>query len=158
MRLPLLALIAALPLAAQNVDWKPLEFLLGKWTGVADAKHTEVGPGTGACSFELDLNKNVIIRKSTASYDSGVKHDDLMVIYYEGAMRAIYFDSEGHVIRYNVTSPATNRVVFLSEPSQPGPKYRLTYWTEGALVHVDFEIAAKGDEYKMYAGGLLKRE
>ncbi len=60
----------------------------------------------GAFSFEPDLNKKIIVRRNNASYDSGLKHDDLMVIYTEGATRAIYFDTEGHVIRYNVSVPS----------------------------------------------------
>lgn len=158
MRFPLTVLVAAIPLAAQSTDWKPLEFLLGNWTGVVDEKHPDLGPGKGGCSFELELNRKVIVRKNSASYDSGVSHNDLMVIYLEGVMRAIYFDNEGHVIRYNVSAPAANRVVFESDGTQAGPRYRLTYRMEGALMRVDFEIAPPGGEYKMYTSGLLKRQ
>jgi hypothetical protein len=42
-------------------------------------------------------------------------------------MRAIYFDSEGHVIHYSVKVSSPNTVTFESDPAQPGPKYRLVY-------------------------------
>jgi hypothetical protein len=165
-RKPTLRIIAAFvalaattfPLAAQNPDWKQLEFVLGKWTGVADAKGTETGPGQGGCSFELDLNKKIMVRRNAASYDSGVTHDDLMVMYLDGGMRAIYFDTEGHTIRYNISVPSANRAVFESDGAQPGPKYRLSYQLDGALLVVRFEIAPPGGEYKLYAGGTLKRD
>ncbi len=65
-------------------------------------------------------------------YASGAQHDDLMIIYagYRRALRAIYFDTEGHVIRYSLSFPAPDRVVFESESGPPGPRYRLTYWME----------------------------
>jgi hypothetical protein len=147
---------AALPASAQNADWKQLDFLMGKWTAVAG--DSLLGGGTGASSFEFDLDRKIIIRRNFASYDSGVKHADLMIIYLDGAMRAIYFDNEGHVIRYNVSVPAANRMVLESDGAQAGPKYRFTYWLEGALLHAKFEIAPPGGEYKAYTGGTLKRD
>jgi hypothetical protein len=47
------------------------------------------------------------------------------------------------VIRYNVTFPSAERAVFESDGSQAGPKYRLTYWMEGASLHGQFEVAAQ---------------
>jgi hypothetical protein len=154
----MLIILAAAPVSAESADWKQLDFLLGKWVGVSDAKDTQLGAGGGACSFELDLNNKVIVRHNTASYDSGVTHGDLMVIYTEGAKRAIYFDSEEHVIRYNLSIPSPNRAVFESDRAQPGPKYRLSYWIEGASLRVKFEIAPPGGEYKTYTSGALKRD
>ena len=69
-------------------DWSKLDFVVGKWTGVAAENDTPLGAGQGGFSFELDLDKKVIVRKNHAEYDKGVKHDDLMVIYMEGAPRA----------------------------------------------------------------------
>ena len=153
----LMLVAAALPVSAQDTDWKRLEFLLGKWTGVAGEKDTQIGAGQGAFSFELDLNKKIMVRRNNASYDSGIRHDDLMVIYLEGATRAIYFDSEGHVIHYNVTVPSNNRAVFESDGTQPGPKYRLTYWLDGASLNGKFEIAAPMSEYQTYMSWTSKR-
>jgi len=148
---------AALSASAQSANWKPLEFLLGKWTGAAGAEDTPHGAGQGAFSFDLDLNQRIIIRRNNASYDSGTPHDDLMVIYTEGSTRAIYFDSEGHVIRYHVTVPEANRAVFESEGTQAGPKYRLTYWLERGSLRGQFEIAEPGGEFKKYLSWSSKR-
>ena len=148
---------AALPAAAQAPDWKTLEFLLGNWTGVAGENDTPLGPGQGAFSFTLELSKNIIVRRNNASYDSGVKHDDFMVIYLEGGLRAIYFDTEGHVIRYKVSSPEQNRVIFESDGTQPGPKYRLSYWVERGTLAGKFEVAPPGAGYKTYMSWKSKR-
>ena len=131
-------------------------------------KSTPNGPGGGAFSFEPDLNKKIIVRRNNASYDSGLKHDDLMVIYTEGGTRAIYFDGEGHVIRYNVSAPSVNRVVFESDGTQPGPKYRLSYWLDGGSLDGKFEIATSAEriqdlheldfEAKLTAGAPGSRE
>lgn len=129
-------------------DWSKLEFMLGKWTGVAGGKETPLGAGQGGFSFEFDLDKKIVVRRNHAEYDKGVKHDDLMVIYLEGSPRAIYFDSEGHTIRYNVTFPAKDQVIFESDGTQPGPKYRLSYWMEKNVMKGQFEVGAP--DFKTY--------
>src|SRR2546429_9953027 len=99
MKFILVLLLCGLPAWPQNADLKKLDFLIGKWVGVAGEKDTPLGAGQGAFSFDPELNNKIIVRHNRAEYDSGVSHGDLMVIYLEGSPRAIYFDSEGHVIR-----------------------------------------------------------
>ena len=99
------------------------------------------------------MNRKIIVRRNYAGYASGVQHDDLMVVYLDApndTPRAIYFDTEGHVIRYNLTFPSAKRAVFESDGSQPGPKYRLTYWMDGASLNGQFEVAPPGKEYQSY--------
>ena len=160
------ALLSAIPLAAQEAPeksdaaWKKLEFLLGKWVGSAEAKDTPHGAGQGGFSFEPELNHKIIVRHNTAAYETGVRHDDLMVIYLDSpgdTPRAIYFDTEGHVIRYNLSFPAANRVVFESEASQPGPHYRLSYWMNGPTMDGKFEVAPPGADYKTYLSWSSKK-
>ena len=117
--------------------WKPIEFLFGKWTA-------STGQGSGDFSFELDINKQIVVRRNFAAYTSGseagTRHDDLMIVYSEDAgksLKAIYFDSEGHVIHYEVRSPAPNVAVFES------PGYRLTYRLEGKALTGKFEVSGK---------------
>jgi hypothetical protein len=158
------ALSAGLFAQESAPEWSNFDFLLGKWIGVAGEKDTPLGAGQGGFSFEADLNKKVIVRRNHAEYDKGATHDDLMVIYTEGTaasnlFRAIYFDSEGHVIRYNVAFRSKDSVVFESDGSQPGPKYRLSYWMEpGGVMKGKFEVAAPGStEFKSYLSWGSKR-
>jgi len=60
--------------------------------------------GQGGFSFELELNRKIIVRRNYAGYASGVQHDDLMVVYLDApndTPRAIYFDTE--VTSYAIT-------------------------------------------------------
>jgi hypothetical protein len=155
MRLLLFAALA-LTLHAQTPEtWKKLDFLLGDWVGIAGEKDTPLGAGQGAYSFKPELNQKIIVRRNAARYDSGAQHDDLMIIYPEN--RAIYFDSEGHVIHYVLSFPAANRVVFESDHSQPGPRYRLTYWMDGSSLNGRFELGAPGADYKPYMNWTSKK-
>jgi hypothetical protein len=158
-----LILFSALAAPAQNGDsaWKKMEFLLGKWTGSAGEKDTAMGAGQGGFSFDPELNRKIIVRHNHAGYTSGVQHDDLMIIYLDtpnDTPRAIYFDSEGHVIRYNLTFPAANRVIFESDGAQPGPRYRLSYWMDGSSLDGKFEVAPPGTEYKTYLSWTSKKD
>jgi hypothetical protein len=162
MRFAILAcLTASAALHAQaNDTWKKLDFLVGDWTGTASEKDTPLGAGQGEFSFKPELNQKIIVRRNNARYDSGIKHDDLMVIYLDPpgeTPRAIYFDTEGHVIRYGLTFPAANRIVFESDGSQPGPRYRLTYWLEASSLHGRFEVAAPSSDYQTYMNWTSKR-
>ena len=162
MRLILIALLMVFSvLQAQTNDaWKKLDFLLGEWTGSAGERDTPHGAGSGSFSFKPELQQKIIVRHNHAVYDSGVEHDDLMVIYLDApndTPRAIYFDTEGHVIRYNLAFPSANRVVFESDGAQSGPRYRLTYWMEGESLNGRFEVAA-ASEYKTYLSWTSKRQ
>lgn len=162
MRLRLLLLLTAYAvLHAQTDDgWKKLDFLLGDWTGVAGEKDTPLGAGQGDFSFKPELKEKIVVRRNNAQYDSGAQHDDLMVIYLDAPNqppRAIYFDTEGHVIHYLLTFPSPNRVVFESDGSQPGPRYRLTYWMESGALKGGFEVAAPSKDYQSYLSWTSKR-
>jgi hypothetical protein len=161
-------LFSVLPVQAQSIpdkagdaQWKKLEFVLGKWTGSSGEKDTPLGAGQGGFSFELELNQKIIVRRNHAGYASGVQHDDLMVIYLDApdeTPRAIYFDTEGHIIRYNLTFPTANRVIFESDGTQPGPRYRLSYWLDGRSLNGKFEVASPGAEYKTYMGWTSRKD
>jgi hypothetical protein len=147
--------------------WTPLSFLLGDWTGEGTG---QPGQATGGFSFLPDLEKNVLVRKNRADYPATkdrppFSHTDLMIVYREpGAvkLRAIYFDSEGHVIHYTVDPSADgNAVQFLSDASTSNPRYRLTYIKTGAgTVGIQFEIAvpAKPDSFTTYIQATARRK
>jgi len=154
-----IALLAALTwntaLAASPPQLAPLDFLLGDW----DAAHAKPEDATGKTTFQRALQDRVIERKNLAEYPAASgkpasRHDDLMLIYATGdAIRADYFDSEGHVIHYAVTSPASNQAVFVSDAAPGAPRYRLTYKLgQDGQLEGQFEIAPPGqaDAFKPY--------
>lgn len=141
--------------------WDRAEALIGTWDSAGD---TQLGSGDGSASFTRELDGHVIVRRSFADYKSGpqagTRHDDLLVIYRDAPdapAKAIYFDSEGHVIRYAVTSPRENAVIFQSDGSDPGPRYRLSYTRHGDALDGTFEVAMPGSDYKMYLSWTSKR-
>ena len=73
------------------------------------------------------------------------RHDDLMVMYVDaGFVRADYFDSEGHVIRY-VAESRPGQVVFVSDIKVSEPRYRLTYVRSSPTTLTGtFELAPPG--------------
>jgi len=136
--------------AAAKPDWSPLSFLFGEWVGAGSNS-------SGEFSLQPDLQGNVLVRKNVATTPTG-RHEDLMVIYPEApGFRAIYFDNEGHVIHYRVTT-AENQAVFTSEEG-PGPRFRLTYRKNGdGTVRTVFEIAPPGGEFKTYLEGTVRKK
>jgi hypothetical protein len=123
----------------------PLYFLLGSWEAIAD----QAG-ATGGFSFALSVQDRVIVRtnySNTPASDGkpASRHDDLMMIYEDaGRVKAEYFDSEGHVIRY-VAETKDGEVVFLSEARPSEPRYRLTYTqTSATMLRGKFDVAPPG--------------
>jgi hypothetical protein len=135
--------------------WKPIEFLFGNWTARGGGAST--GQGVGDFSFEPQVNRQIVVRKNFAEYTSGpeagTRHDDLMIIYADPPgqpLHAIYFDSEGHTIRYIVKTASSNSAIFESDGTQPGPRYRLSYLLRDKELEGKFEVAPPGAEFKTY--------
>jgi hypothetical protein len=153
---------AAFAQAPAGDPYAPLHFLIGEW--VADGP---AAAGSGHFEFTRDIQGNLIVRRnhaeSPAASDRPVaNHDDLMVIYREaGGTRAIYFDNEGHVIRYTVEAGGPDAVTFVSEAAAGAPRYRLSYkkLPEGR-VGGKFEVAPPGkpEEFKTYLEWTAKRK
>jgi hypothetical protein len=134
----LVCAVAALAQTGGVSRWRGLEFLFGNWTGSGGG---EPGKGSGKFSFRPELNEQVAVRRNLADVAGGQRHEDLLVVYADApdeALRGMYFDSEGHVIRYRVTTPEPGRAVFLSEGE--GPRYRLSYWMDGKVLKGKFEV------------------
>lgn len=156
--------LVALPVLAQSTPssptnpWKSLSFLQGTW----EAKVTggQNVSGTGTYTFASERGDHVLARHSTndpgckgpANFDCG--HGDLLYIYQDAPgqpFKAIYFDNEGHVIHYNVSTPDATTAIFLSDSSQPGPEFRLMYELNGAIMSGKFQIRMPGQsEWKSY--------
>jgi catechol 2,3-dioxygenase-like lactoylglutathione lyase family enzyme len=146
-------IVLPLLLAAQQskfgVDWQPLLWLIGAWTGTGAG---EPGQGSGGFSFREDRQGQVLIRKSFSDYPAtagkpAYRHDDLMIVYPVGKdFQAEYFDNEGHVVRYVIRASSDgNTITFVSDEAAPGPGFRLTYRknSENTLAGT-FEIAPPG--------------
>jgi hypothetical protein len=134
---------------SSNVDLaqglETLNFLLGDWEAIG-----EPGEAKGGFRFVSQLQSRVIVRTNYAEYPATTdlptyRHDDLMIVYYDEmqGLRADYYDSEGHVIRYAGQASPPNRVVFTSEPTASGPGFRLSYQLgENGILAGTFEIAS----------------
>jgi hypothetical protein len=135
-------------LASAKTDlWFAVRFLLGSWEakttgGVAQA---QVSAGY---SFRLELRDHVMARHSrngscSAPDDFNCQHSDLLYIYPAAtgqSFEAIYFDNEGHVLHYAISTPKPGTAVFLSDPAQPGPQYRLSYTFVDGVMSGQFEM------------------
>ena len=142
-----LIILATLPIYAAAPDLNRLSFLIGTW---------DADGGAGSATFERSLNNHVIVRKSWATVPaSGGKpasrHEDLLIIFpYGDHLRAAYYDSNGYVVGYEVTTPGKNSVVLVSDAMQGVPRARLTYnlGTNGVLAaKVEYAPADKPDAF-----------
>jgi hypothetical protein len=153
------AAIAQNPRSDRWAAWQPF---LGTWQGAGSG---QPGQGSGEFCFQPDLQGAVLLRHNFAEYPAtkdnpASRHDDLMVIYQENdKTRADYWDSEGHIIHYLVDLSAP-KLVFTSDPSQPGPRYRLTYIKSAkTALTLTFEIASPNDPtaFKTYITATAQR-
>jgi hypothetical protein len=147
--------------------WALFESLLGDWVGEGGG---QPGQGTGEFSFHPDLQNRILVRRSYAAYPPtkdrpAFRHDDLMVVYRESdsaPLRALYFDSEGHVIHYSVTASSNQKTIeFVSEVLPSSPRYRLTYVMTGSdTLTLKFEIAPPGkpDSFSTYVEAKVRRK
>ncbi len=149
--------------SSADMPLQKIAFLFGEWTARGD---TELGAAEGVCSFAPEIGNRLVVRRSWVKYGSGraagTRHEDLLLVYVEATdprLRAIFFDGEGHVIHYSVTVPSPNKAVFESEPSQPGPKYRLTHTVTDKTLETKFEVAPPGQsKYQTYVSGSATRK
>jgi hypothetical protein len=159
-----LLFMLALPLAAQTVppsgmdSFKALAFLEGTWE--ATATSSEGATAMGTYTFRTELGNHVLARHSSSG--AGCKgpetfdcdHHDLLYVFQDAPgqpLKAIYFDNEGHVIHYVVSTPGATSAMFLSESSQPGPQFRLLYELKEATMWGKFQMRMPGQsDWKSY--------
>jgi hypothetical protein len=145
--------------------WEPYRYLVGDWVGEGAGRP---GQGAGRFSFHWDLQEHVLVRRNFAELPAApgrpaAVHEDLMVIHpvEKGPMKAVYFDSEGHVIHYTVeAAKVPGTLVFVSDPSPSAPRFRLSYVKgQGDEVLIKFEMAPPGkpDGFRTYLEGKARR-
>ena len=148
-------------------NWDAFRFLIGEWVGEGTGAP---GEASGGFSFSFDLEGKILVRRNRADYPAtkdkpAYSHTDLMVIYQEPegqATRAIYFDNEGHIIRYAVSLSKDQAILtFLSDPSPSAPRFRFTYnkATNDSMTF-QFDIAPPGNSeaFSKYLEGTLHRK
>jgi hypothetical protein len=140
--------------------WEKWNYLIGEWAGEHNGKP---GQGEGKFSFQPDLNGNILVRKSHTVFPSTSKsaeiiHDDLMIIYQPGSdssQEAIYFDNEGHTIKYKVTFNDKS-IILTSDIIANETRFRFTYTLiDIKTVNASFEMALPQapEDFKMYLQG-----
>ena len=154
-------------LVAAGDAWKDYGFLIGNWSGEGQGVP---GQAQARFSFAPDLQGKILVRKHTADIQAAEgrpasTHEDLMVVYRDGASkatRAIYFDSEDHVIHYAATFTADKETItFLSDELPNQPRFRLSYTKRGeGRLAIKFEFAPPGKPgaFKTYAEGTAVRD
>ena len=138
--------------------WNALSFLEGTW----DARTQSGSAGaeaTGTYTFKPELKHHVLARHSERAACKGpkaydCKHGDLLYIYQEAQgqpLRALYLDSEGHVIHYTVSTPEAATALFVSEASPSGPQFQLVYQLKDGVMSGKFQMRMPGQaDWKSY--------
>ena len=140
--------------------WEKWNYLIGEWVGEHNG---QPGQGEGKFSFQTDLDGKILVRKSHTFFpatanSSEIIHDDLLIIYQSGSnseQEAIYFDNEGHTIKYKVSFTETS-IVLTSDIAANATRFRFTYAAIGTKsVNASFEMASPQapDDFKMYLSG-----
>ena len=161
------AVICRAQIAPKSDSWAQWNSLVGVWVGEGSG---EPGQGSGGSAFSFDLQGRVLVRRSFADYPAtknrpAYRHDDVMFIYVDPAnqkTRAIFFDSEGHVIHYAASvSVDGSTFQFLSDPQPSAPRLRFTYVKDGPnRFRFQFEIAPAGspEKFALYIQGAIRRK
>ena len=156
----LLFFFALFPLVAQPQSTNPftgLKFLLGTWEAKTTGSGSAAATALGTYTFRTDLGGTVVTRTSSADSCKGpasfdCQHHDLLTIFQDAGnttLHALYADSEGHVLHYDISTPDASTAVFLT--NSPGPKFRLMYHLEGGVMSGKFQISPPGSaEFNSY--------
>jgi hypothetical protein len=147
--------------------WARFRFLLGEWVGEGSGRP---GEGKGQFSLTPDLQGKILVRKNRADYPAAggrpaLHHEDLMIIYptEDGKEhKAIYFDSEGHVVQYAASFSQDEQTLTMVSDARPSsPRFRLSYTRQAeGRVGIKFEMAPPGkpDAFKTYLNGSARRK
>jgi hypothetical protein len=138
--------------------WKALAFLEGTWDAHAQAGSAGA-QSTGTYTFKPELKHHVLVRRSDSAACNGpanfdCQHSDVLYVYQEAEdrpLKAIYFDNEGHVIHYAVSTPDSSTAIFISDVSPSGPQFRLVYELKDSVMWGKFQMRMPGQaDWKSY--------
>ncbi len=112
-----------------------LDYLIGAWND--ESRTGEPGTASaGGETWSLALGGQILRREGWCEFPAhgdrpAFRHDDLLVVFVDSdsEVRALFWDSEGHVIHYRDVQPDPDGsgVGFVSDPSIPGPRQWLKY-------------------------------
>jgi hypothetical protein len=150
--LTFISLLSGQTVSTGGGQWAALRFLEGTWDAKTQGQASGVN-ATGTYSFRKELGGHILARHSSAAgckgpADFDCEHGDLLYIYRDmpdQPLKAIYFDNEGHVIHYSVSTPTSTSAVFISDPSAPGPQFRLVYELKGTVMSGKFQMHMPGN-------------
>jgi hypothetical protein len=142
-----------------------LQFLVGRWQGKGNGQPGQ--GGSGDTSFRLEVQGNVMVRRNHADFPASrnrpaISYDDLMVIYASSGaapMRAMLWDSQSHMVRYDVQVVKPGTVEFTSD-LEPQGRFRMTYTQDGPdRLNLQFDTAphSQPDEFTNYVQAVLVR-
>ncbi|HXI87070.1 MAG TPA: hypothetical protein VNH64_06400 [Parvularculaceae bacterium] len=161
-------LFIASPAMAETALKPPLAdigFLVGRWQSddgqVADTGETSKGESL----ITIEADGGALLRRDkTTTFDkngeSSSSFAQLMMIYREGdAVKAIYEDGEGHLIRYDSVTVTPGKAVTFNSAPGAGPVFRLTYEAKAPdVLAVTFGMIAPGSaDLHLIASGTLRR-
>jgi hypothetical protein len=137
---------------ASDGPWSALSFLEGTWEAKTQAGGAAGANAAGTYTFTKELGGHILARHSSSTACKGPSdfdcaHRDILYVYQDTPgqpLKAIYFDDEGHVIHYSVSTPSSTSAVFISDPSIPGPQFRLVYELKGAVMSGKFQMHMPG--------------
>jgi hypothetical protein len=150
-----------LPLATSSA----LQPLLGAWTAEDGSGGTPGRAVRGGETWAADLDGRVIVRRYFSEYPASPQRaafrlEGMTVVARTptGGLVAHDFDNDGHVIDYVVEATDT-AIVFTSEATAAGPRFRLTFRPVAGRLNVQFEIAKAGEpnHFTSYVAGSLRR-
>jgi hypothetical protein len=145
-------------LSAAADSWKALAFLEGTWDAHAQAGSAGA-QSNGTYTFKPELKHHVLVRHSDSAACKGpanfdCEHRDVLYVYQDAEnqpLKAIYFDNEGHVIHYAVSTPNSSTAMFVSDASPSGPQFRLAYELKDSVMWGKFQMRMPGEtEWKSY--------
>ncbi len=139
---------------AQKPDhWSKYSWLTGTWENADRNDSTN-----GVFSLLPELEGKVLVRHNHSELHGKQNavpqiHDDLLVVYpgeNSSDDKSIYFDNEGHVINYTV-STSDSAIVFLSDQNAHGMTFRLSYIRlQKDLINIRFEISREPGKFFTY--------
>ncbi len=117
------------------MGFESLGYLVGVWKD--EVREGEPGRATGGGeSWRLALAGQILVREAWCEFLASAsrpayRHEDLLIVFAESdsEMRGIFWDSEGHLIRYRELHPDPDGKGFglVSDPATPGPRQWLRY-------------------------------